>query len=630
MATGNEDVQVTVGPPTERTSLIKTRGRSVSLPTKLKDAGSASKGSTERSQDSEGSTDGSQQAGKAAEDQSDGLSKVRQIIYLILYFPTGQYVSPTPSKWKSRLTSVYFVVISLTVWWVINIFPFAITVIDWYRCNSPWNYHVYYDVCYSIVLHPTGNNHSDIPKIVLRAAVENLQDTNNNVSDLFLQRNELKLFTIYTKLVLLVTSFSSMTSYVFFFLAFTKLYFLEHLNKETWLLIRPVAWFFNKVSILLNYLYFGKTEEHDVKPLHPFNDDKPSVVQIDADDNQISTRFEWRQAISYYSFLLVNLAVNFAMLIVFIYGQYLVSSDLDESVLLHGSGQSPTKKLSIYEIVTVSAYFLSLICTVFSCFIFSKLAYGIQNKYKDFKIYFKHVNVPDHVIPATPVSLEEVEEETDPKSKNSDLATEHENFESCKKYVRKKHDVKGNELDLDQQDKFHIRLYYLQERDKHFTKVATKTIKVFELWFFFHWVLYIISSFLSLSLFFEAIIDQVQSSLPDKTNAAGDGINFQNLEIVFLGLFSVSNCLFFLYPCIRAASVTNSRQVQIGKLNEEYSRYQYITPELKEKFVAFLRSQNAGFDLHILCARVPFGFSVAYISIFIALFSVLLKVGTSI
>ena len=119
-------------------------------------------------------------------------------------------------------------------------------------------------------------------------------------------------------------------------------------------------------------------------------------------------------------------------------------------------------------------------------------------------------------------------------------------------------------------NELHVKLYYLQERDKHFSRIAKKTIKVFERWFFFHWVLYIVSSFLSLSLFLETIIHYIQfdGSLPNQKKVT-TGIDFHPLEIIFRGLFSASNnCLFFLYPCVHAASITDSRNAQICHINQ--------------------------------------------------------------
>ena len=107
----------------------------------------------------------------------------------------------------------------------------------------------------------------------------------------------------------------------------------------------------------------------------------------------------------------------------------------------------------------------------------------------------------------------------------------------------------------EEDSKLHVKLYYLQKRDRHFSKVAKKSLKVFEHWLFFHWILYIVASFLSLSLFLEAIIHYIDSSLPSQRRVT-TGIDFHPLKIIFLGLFSASNCLFFLlYPFIRAAKL---------------------------------------------------------------------------
>ena len=505
------------------------------------------------------------------------MTKIKQAIITALenpvcplYLLTGQY-APLPSresKWKSRFTVLYCMVISLIVCLVLNVIPFVMTVVAWAECPTR-----YYNVCYSIMLHP--RHHADIPYIILSANTTHKQLTSEDSHSLLSAQNELEKFEIYARIVLFVTSFSSTTSYILFLYAFIKLYFWPHFK-----------------------ICCGREEmmnDKNIKPLHPFDDGEWSKnIEITENDQETSTRLTCKEASSFYGMLGVNVLINLAMLVVFMIGQYGMNRHPDEPLKNEGK----YNHTQIYEIMAVVIYTYSLFCTLLSCFLFSKLAYGIQRKENNTITFLEHIDV-------APGKLLEEKREVYDYLKN---IYPNRNFEE------------RSELD--------VKLFYLQERDKHFTKVATKTIKVFERWFFFHWILYIASSFLSLSLFLEAIIHYVESSLPNQKTIT-TGIHFHPLEIIFLGLFSASNCLFFLYPCVRAASITDSRTAQICYINQNYTKYEHITPELKDKFVNFLSGQSFGFSLYILCAKVPFGFSVAYFSIFLAAFGVLLKVASS-
>ena len=89
--------------------------------------------------------------------------------------------------------------------------------------------------------------------------------------------------------------------------------------------------------------------------------------------------------------------------------------------------------------------------------------------------------------------------------------------------------------------------------------------------------------------------------------------------------------LFFLYPCIRAAGVTESRNKAICDVSNIIDVSVDNNAVHKQRaFVNHLKEQNFGFRLNILCAHVKFDLNIAYISIFIGLLGVLIKVSTSI
>uniref|UniRef100_A0A1X7SGX0 Gustatory receptor n=1 Tax=Amphimedon queenslandica TaxID=400682 RepID=A0A1X7SGX0_AMPQE len=212
-----------------------------------------------------------------------------------------------------------------------------------------------------------------------------------------------------------------------------------------------------------------------------------------------------------------------------------------------------------FEIVTAAAYFYSLFCTISSCFIFSKVMYGIQNR--------------------------------------------------CMGLFRGRKKISE-----------------FTRQDDEFIKVAIETQAPFEMWFFIHWVMYIITSFLSFSFLFEAINKKIQASLVDHDS----GVAFHNLELALIALLALSNLFFFLYPCIRAAGVTESRKSLIRDVNNHIDFKNNLENDNRKAFVNYLKEKNYGFRLNILCAHVKFNLNIAYISIFIGLLGVLIKVGSSI
>ena len=513
---------------------------------------------------------------------------IGRILIRIWYFLMGQYVPRVyefQRRWKSKLLSSLFVIkfifFSGFICVTLNTFPTVMLLYNYVNCPIK-----YYRVCYSIMLHGKTADSNSIPDIVLRD-VYNLNSSHT--------QDDLTKFEELSKVVLLLTSFSSTISYLLFYVFLGKLYVWPHFKNiiqdnydEEFKMWRYIKTKWNPAN---------EDKPRNEKPLQPFNDDEPSrrpLPLTDEQDNNTTTQLTWKEARSYTGVLLTNILINLALFVVFLHGQYLH----DKKTLTNeaSSSSAPDRILKIYEIIVFAAFMYSLFCTLASCFLFSKLAYGIQSKYMGIADYLEHVNIP-----------------------NDDLvAHDHE----INNYLKNVYNL--DEVDFPENT---VKLYYLQERFKHINRVAKSTLKLFELWFLVHWVLYIVSSFCSLSLFLEAIIHSKNANLSESDV---DGIGFQLLELVFLGLFSASNCLFFLYPCLRAAAITESRQNLICKINDVYSEYQHITQELKDQFVSFLNSRDSGFHLQILCAKVPFGFNIAYISICFSLFAVLLRVSTSI
>ena len=211
------------------------------------------------------------------------------------------------------------------------------------------------------------------------------------------------------------------------------------------------------------------------------------------------------------------------------------------------------------EFAVFLMYMYSLLCTIVSCFIFSKLAYSVTRR--------------------------------------------------CLDLLEKLEKFQGNDI-----------LHDLTKEDDKFTEMAQATLNMFEYWFTVHWVCYTVTSFLSVALFFDMLTKHMQSKFNKPPDTA---IGFSSEELTIVGLFTLQHCFLFLYPCFKAAAVTVGREKLIKKVNA----YQdpKLNPQNKQFLIQYLKNKKFGFRISFFCARLRFGFNVAYISIFIGLLGVLLK-----
>ena len=133
----------------------------------------------------------------------------------------------------------------------------------------------------------------------------------------------------------------------------------------------------------------------------------------------------------------------------------------------------------------------------------------------------------------------------------------------------------------------------------------------------------ILTAFLSISYFTEAIIEELYGF---NHNKCFHGNNTMcKLNLVYEGLFMVEHCVLFLYPCFRAASVTMARSTLIKNVSK--AEWNDVPLNEKDSFITYLKSQDCSFKISIFCAKLPFGLNMAYISIFIGVFGVILKVS---
>ena len=396
------------------------------------------------------------------------------------------------------------------------------------------------------------------------------------------------------------SSASSSFSYLIFVIALWWLYIIPHIKK-----IKPIDDVLSEV---------GKNNK-EIKPLHPFDDNDDSEKfcknhdhkqcrqrncrncklikkSIANQDKDTTTELKANQALFFIIYLAVNIVIFIALALVFFFGQF-----LHKQLKPFDDDRYKTDTIMKWEIITVVVYLYSHFCTLSSCFIFSKIMYGIQSKCSNLIKYLDHVN----------------------------------NFEANKEYIWKylatalsTKTITVTRHKIGQYSRETNILLYLKQRDKHFISVAVKTLKIFQFWYFVHWVFYILSSFLSVSLVLEVILLTIKGTLPHTQ----PGVHFKPLEIIFLVLFTSSNSLLFLYPCLRAGSITKSREKLIDDISSTY--YKNIPDNVKNQYVKYLKAQQFCFRLNILCANIPFSVNIAYISICIGLLGVLVSVVLSI
>ena len=216
-----------------------------------------------------------------------------------------------------------------------------------------------------------------------------------------------------------------------------------------------------------------------------------------------------------------------------------------------------------WEVAGFSMYMYSLFCTIASCFIFSKLAYSVA--------------------------------------------------ERCLKL--------GNSMIVALNNNNNVDFPSLMEADDNFTQQAQATLNWFEYWFTVHWVFYTVTSYLSITLFLNMLLRYIQAGLNTPPDSA---VGFSHEELWITGIFTLSHCLLFLYPCFKAATVTLSRETMIKKVSKNLQNVERGT--IEQIFIQYLKNKKYGFRISFFCARLRFSFNVAYISIFIGLLGVLTKI----
>ena len=174
-------------------------------------------------------------------------------------------------------------------------------------------------------------------------------------------------------------------------------------------------------------------------------------------------------------------------------------------------------------------------------------------------------------------------------------------------------------------DKKTLALKYLINRDKDFVEKAKATLSWLQLWFLFHWVLHIISTFMVMTLFVDALTLHVKGHIIHLQQ----GIKLHQAEMGFLFMYSLVQCFFLFYPCLRAAGVTRTRQRVIRKISDKY-KFSNLPDDIIPQFAESMKRQKFSFRLRILCASIPFNLNIAYLSIAFAFVGIVVSLITSV
>ena len=415
--------------------------------------------------------------------------------------------------------------------------------------------------------------------------------------------HKLQEFEDFAKTVLLFSCASSSFSYIIFVIALWWLYVIPHfkylITKEQ----VETGDSTEKMSLV------QQRKKKKPKPLHPFDDNTPKypcqvhknktkcpdncpVCELTRNqDDDTTTQLKKKEFIFFILFLALNILILVSTASVFFFGQL-----LHKQLKPFDDKTYQTDTIMIWEIITVVVYLYSHFCTISSCFIFSKIMYGVQSKCSNLIKYLGHVDNFDPNKDAIEGYLATILSTTN-------ITMEEETILQCPKETKI--------------------LLYLKQRDKHFISVATKTLQCLQFWFCLHWGFYIISSLLSIALVPEAVLLTIKGTIPHTQ----PGVHFSSLENIFLALFAISNSFMFLYPCFRAASITKARKKLISDI---VCANTSISDHLKNQYVKYLKAQKFCFRLNILCTNITFSVNIAYISICIGLLGVLVSLVASI
>ena len=305
---------------------------------------------------------------------------------------------------------------------------------------------------------------------------------------------------------------------------------------------------------------------------------------VDSNQSPHSTSLRPRQSFYFHLIFWVNLFIFVAGVVVFF-------------IILADRIGSKDHRLEIVDIAGLIAQFGSQFCAILSCFIFSKMAYAVSSRCLGMERLFSRVNQMVGV----------------PRCRrwNEFLAE-----------LERNHYIKDQDRQvIAGSDTPHLTT--LKILDRWYVGRMKGSLDPYGTWFAVHWVFYTICAFMSVAYFAETVLEDLYGYTSKECHSTHNLMC--KLDLAYIGLFMLEHCILFLYPCFRAASVTAARYSLIKRVSK--AEWNHIPTLEKESFCTYLNNYSCSFEISILCARLPFGFNLAYVSIFFGVFGVILKLS---
>lgn len=320
-------------------------------------------------------------------------------------------------------------------------------------------------------------------------------------------------------------------------------------------------------NCLQNCGFQQKTHKVYGSILNPFLDKRNNKVE---ESEYVPTTLHAQQLLYFCLIFFFNIAV-FAGGITALF--IIVQAEMDRS----------NKEFEILDYIGLVAQVSSQYCAIISCFLFSKVAYAVTIRCDEMIEVFKEVDVPN---------IEDLQ------GAQQDVATE------SSPYLRE-----------------------LKRRDREYAVICSHSMKPYRFWFAVHWLLYAVTAFMAIAYLAETLIQLLYGKGLGTLHyeCATDHNPLCRVIILYIFLFATEHSILFLYPCFRAASILSARKSLIKKVSRE--NWRYIPDSVKNNFLQYMKQQKCGFILSILCARIEFGFNIAYLSIFVGFLGIIIKLS---
>ena len=260
-------------------------------------------------------------------------------------------------------------------------------------------------------------------------------------------------------------------------------------------------------------------------------------------------------------------------------------------------------KWELIDYFGLAAQMGSQYCAIISCFIFSKVAYAVTIRCHEMLENYNSIVPP----PADPdAATPPADPDAAPPPADPDAAIHPVDPDAAIPPVDPAFPTDP------------VILRRLERADEQYVDMCNDSMRPYRFWLAVHWVSYAITAFMSIAYLAETIIERIYGTFEHHCGHS----RMCNLSIIYIFLFTLEHIVLFLYPCFRAASILDARNTLIHKVSR-----QRWPADVKFKFLQFMKEQKCGFILSLLCAKVEFGFNIAYISVFVGLLGIIIKLS---